>query len=304
MAVLAAGLGVTLFAVDDVEGATPRGGAMVEAHRHYTGGRDWHVQLEVTRSARRLATVVAYSQACGVTGFAQGATLGPGGTFDVAGGFPDAEGQWTVQGRFTGSVIAVGSWSVVSGSCVDGGEFRASDSTGHFLVGNPFEYAPARINRSRTLRRITSRFRSNAWRFTPSRARKSGYSFRDRGACPSMIHARKHGTAMWGRVLDPLAPQALMYWCTPRGRLILAGAMFRAPSRKRPPTFGNLIQWHRHGTTKTANWMTHLWLVPDLHDAWATCAPFRAFEAAGMFRFEAFPWIPETKPCSDTARRR
>jgi hypothetical protein len=285
------------------QAARPAGGAMVEAHKHYTHGHDWHVQLEVNATGTRLATIVAYSQECQATGFAQGVKLGRGGTFDITASLPGGDGTWTVEGRFTSPAAAAGTWTLTNGDCTVTGDFRANDSTGHFLVGNPYEYPPARITRDRRVQRLTAKFKANAWRFTPMRARALGYSFARHPPCPAMVHARKHQTRMWGRVLDPLAPQSLMYWCTPSGKyFILAGAMFRAPARKRPPDFGNLLQWHRHASTRTANWMTHLWLTPSLRDAWATCSPFRAFEAAGMFRYRPFPWIPETQPCSDTPR--
>jgi hypothetical protein len=281
-------------------GARPASGAMVEDHRHYTQGHDWHVQLEVSRSRTRLATVVTYSQECDGTGFTQGAKISLSGAFDVTGRFPSGGGTWNVKGRFTSPATAVGTWSVERGDCAVQGEFNANDRTGHFLLGNPYEYPPERIKANRKLMQLSAQFRKNAWRFTPARARALGYSFRNHPRCPSLVHARKYATRMWGTVLDPLAPQSLMYWCPSPGHFILAGAMFRAPAATRPPTFGRLIQWHRHATTPTANWMTHMWLVPRLQDAWATCSPFRAFDEAGMFKYQPFTPIAETKPCSDT----
>ena len=281
---------------------TPQSGAMVEDHLHYSGGSDWHVQLEVTRKADRLTSVVVYSQRCEATGFVQGAPLGAGGAIDVDGALPKDTGRFTVQGKFTTPVVAEGTWTVTTEGCEDSGTFAAKDSTGHFLVGNPFEYPPRKVRLHVGLQRIYKTFRRNAWRFTPARARAAGYSFRDAPECPSIVHARKFGTSMWGEVLDPLAPQSLMYWCPRPGKYILAGAMFRAPADKRPKTFGNLVRWHKHATTPTANWMTHMWLTPNIVDAWATCTPFRAWEKAGMFRYLPFTPIQETKPCTDTPR--
>ena len=276
---------------------------MVEDHRHDTGGDDWHVQLDVSKTGTRLSSVVNYSQRCKVTGFVQGIPLGSGGTFAVDAPLPDDQGRFVVNGAFTGPVTASGTWTVTTPTCTAQGEFTAKDSTGHFLVGNPFEYAPERIAENADIGRITYLFRryAAAGRFTPARARAMGYSFRGwNGGCPDMVHARKRGTMFWGKVLDPSAPQSLMYWCGSDRKLVLAGAMFRAPGDVRPRSYGNLIQWHKHATSRTANWMTHLWLTRDMRSTWATCAPFLAYEQAGMFSYEEYPWIMETKPCTDT----
>lgn len=273
---------------------------MLEAHRHYSKGQDWHVQLEVAKRPTRFATVVVYSQRCSATGFLTGGRVRPDGTFMLSGELPDGRGTWSAGGQFTGPVVASGRWSVTTADCTDGGDFTAQDANGHFLIGNPFEYPSAGIRRHPRLRQITQAFRRAAPRFTPARARALGYSFAGAPACPAMVHARRKGTAMWGKVLDPRAPQSLMYWCGADGRYKLAGAMFRADGRTRPGTFGRLIRWHKHGGKRTSHWMTHLWLVPDLRDAWATCSPFRAYEAAGLFAYEPFAWIPETRPCTDT----
>ena len=293
---------VTMALATPALAVTPQSRAMVEDHLHYSGGDDWHVQLEVTRSATRLASVVVYSQRCKATGFVQGDPLGSGGKIDVDAALPKDTGRFTVKGEFTSPVIASGTWTITTEDCSAEGQFTAKDSTGHFMVGNPFEYPPKRVRLHVGLQRIHKTFRRNAWRFTPARARALGYSFRDAPDCPSIVHARKRGTSMWGDVLNPLEPQSLMYWCEKPGRYKLAGAMFRAPADERPKDFDNLVRWHKHATTPTANWMTHLWLTPNIVDAWAACTPFRAWEKAGMFKYVPFKPIMETTPCSDTPR--
>src|SRR5688500_2607180 len=124
------------------EAGKPRPKAMLEAHDHNTSGRDWHVQLEVNNTATRLLTVVVYSQLCKETGFTQAIPLGPDGTFDVVDmPFENKKGTWSLHGAFIDGNRASGTWSVTKGACTDGGEFRAQDATGHFLIGNPYEYA-------------------------------------------------------------------------------------------------------------------------------------------------------------------
>ncbi len=119
------------------------------------------------------------------------------------------------------------------------------------------------------------------------------------GACPRFWHMRINGARMWGRLLDPRHPQSIVFWCNSAGHFTLAAFMFRDEPNAKPPTFHNLIQWHKHAPRAT--WMSHLWLVPDIRDAWSTCAPFKAFEAQGLFSYETFATsLHLDMPCSST----
>jgi hypothetical protein len=283
----------------------PRAKAMFEAHRHNTGGHDWHVQLEVNKQQSRLVTVVVYSQLCGVTGFTQKVPLTKDGNYTLS-NVPtaDKKATWSLQGGFPDADHSEGMWSVTKGDCVDGGEFRAQDASGHFLIGNPYEYAPNGVYgesiEARRLRALKYHTRQNAKRFdTIAKARKQGYELSTTTGCPGMHHARKHGTAMWGDLLDPEAPQSLVYWCDSQKHWTLAAFMYRADGKSRPSTYKRMLQWHKHGPT--ASWMTHVWMVSDPRAAFATCAPFTAFQAAGIFTYE--PYRVDTQvdtPCSDS----
>lgn len=301
-----AALAVLLLAPTAAQAVQPRPSAILEDHLHNSDVGDWHVQLEVSKTAKRLAAVVVYSQKCRATGFITGARLDAGGAFELVDvPLKEGGGNWSVRGMFSFRDRANGTWSVTRGACTDGGEFQAQDASGHFLIGNPYEYAPAAVNGqslgARRLRRIKFLSRRNAVRFdTVAKSRKQGYELSMETGCPGMHHSRKHGTAMWGKLLDPTAPQALMYWCNAEREWTLAGFMYRADGETRPTTFGRLMQWHRHGAT--SNWMTHVWLVPDPTESFATCAPFRAFERAGMFEY--VPYVIDVRadaPCSDSA---
>lgn len=278
---------------------------MLEAHRHNTKGSDWHVQLEVNRDATRLSTVVVYSQKCKVTGFTTRAPLGPDGAFELAAvPFQEGGGTWTVRGTFSSANRAEGNWSVDRGECTDSGEFRAQDATGHFLVGNPYEYAPEKITgptaEAKALRTLQERTHFNARRFdTIAKSRELGYELSTARGCPGLHHSRKHGTAYWGKTLDPTAPQSLVYWCDAQNRWTLAAFMYRAPGDVRPDTYRGMLQWHKHG--RDANWMTHVWLVDDPVAAFATCAPFPAFAAQGLFTYEDYLIDAQVDtPCSDS----
>jgi hypothetical protein len=292
------------------DAAKPRPKAMLEAHQHNTGGQDWHVQIEVNKAATKLVTVVVYSQSCGETGFTQNAPLGADGTFDLVDvPLADGKGTWSLHGSFIDKDRATGVWSVKKSAgprpCEAAGEFRAQDATGHFLIGNPYEYAPLAVRgkslNARRLRALKYHTGQNAKRFdTVAEARRQGYEISTVTGCPGMHHARKHGTTMWGKTLDPKAPQSLVYWCDAEGNYTLAAFMYRADGKTRPNTFGRMIQWHKHGPT--AHWMTHIWLVRDPVAAFATCVPFPAFAERGMFTYQ--PYAVDTQidtPCSDSA---
>lgn len=282
---------------------TPRSQAILENHRHFTGGHDWHVQIEVNKASTRLATVVVYSQECKETGFATGIPLGEHGSFAVDRPLADGSGRFTLSGEFANPNRANGTWQITTETCTFGGPFAAQDATGHFLLGNPYDYAPQRIKGSSRYARLLRGFQKRVARagrtFPMFRARKLGYEL-DSPNCPGLVHARKNGTVMWGKLLDPWHPQSLVYWCDAERNWTLAGMMFRARGDTRPPTFERLIQWHKHGGTRTATWMTHVWLVKDPVAAFATCAPFNAFSSAGMFSYTKYVAVVGDAPCADT----
>jgi len=119
---------------------------------------------------------------------------------------------------------------------------------------------------------------------------------------PGIVHYRKHGPSFWGRVLEPRRPQALIFWCPPAGECSLAAFMYRVPADRRPPTYGGIVGWHRHGLRGT--WMTHVWLTNDARSSLAQCVPFNAVTAFNpLVSYEPYrPDIPGVdEPCPDTA---
>src|SRR4051794_33401567 len=158
--------------------------------------------------------------------------------------------------------------------------------------GNMLEYpdlmhaSPAHVRAARVLHLRTNRYSS---RFaTPAKARKLGYKSdpaeRERVGCPGFVHYRKGG--FWGQVLNPKAPQALVFWCDSRSAFKLAAFMYRAPRTGHPPTLGGLLGWHRHSPTGT--WMTHVWLTYGVRAAFATCAPFAALHRSLAIDYESY----------------
>ena len=126
--------------------------------------------------------------------------------------------------------------------------------------------------------------RANARRFESyADARRLGYVFMRSAIAqtgyPAVFHARKRGGQFWGRLLDPTAPQALMYWCTSRKRCTLVGFVYRAPREPLPPRYECALVWHR--APMDASWMTHVWLADGLRSALALHAVAVADQDAG-----------------------
>lgn len=288
--------------------ATPRGGTAFENHKHNTPNHhDWHVQLEVNQASTRLGTLILYSQACNVTAFTTKVPLEDGSfTLEDAPvrGRPGA--TWTVKGHFDTPDIARGTWAIATKDCEDSGTFSAGDRSGHFLIGNPYEYPNARKMASgaplpHRMRHLKNQSLKSAERFdTVPELEARGYVIQDPPKCPGFNHARKNGTRMWGKVLDPWHPQSLVLWCDEDVNWSLVAYMFRAAPSPKPDTYGRLVQWHKHGPTGT--WMTHIWLVPDNRTAWATCAPMGALLAEKRvpeyLRYR--PGAHSDNPCSDS----
>jgi hypothetical protein len=298
-------------------GVLPKAGVSVQAHEHGTGGHDWHVELDVNHSSTRLATLVLYAQECDVTVFAQKVPLARDGSFAADGTLPKGAGTWLVRGSFVTRTRATGTWSVSKADCVTGE--RPFDTAGeggqdghhhaeHIIRGNPAEYPPAAITGSsknaRRLRALMRASEATKGRFdTLAKARRRGYVLDPHerewpNPCPGTWHMRKHGVSMWGRLFDAAAPQSLVYWCDSHQHWTLAAYMYRARGDSNPSTYGNLLQWHKHGPDAT--WMTHVWMVPDPHGAFATCMPFPSFERFSILRFEPYkPDVHIDAPCSD-----
>jgi hypothetical protein len=303
---LAAGLAVIPAAAQAV---LPKSGVSVQAHEHGTNGHDWHVELDVNHSSTRIATLVLYAQECDVTAYAEKVPLTRDGSFAVGGSLPKGAGTWFVHGSFVARTRATGIWSVSKPDCLTGDRPFDTAGEGHHIVrGNPAEYPPDAITGSsknaRRLRGLMRASEATKGRFdTLAKARRRGYVLDPHertwpNPCPGTWHMRKHGVSMWGKSLDPAAPQSLVYWCDSRRHWTLAAYMYRARGDSKPNTYGNLLQWHKHGPDAT--WMTHVWMVPDPHGAFATCMPFPSFERFSILRFE--PYTPDVHidaPCSD-----
>ena len=168
------------------------------------------------------------------------------------------------------------------------------------MVGNPHEFPDlaaaghANVMRARRLLRASRR---TAPRFdTLAEAARLGYVVR-RMFRPGFVHARKHGTRFWGRKFDAGAPQTLVFWCPSEGPCTLTTYMYRAPAGMPPSTWGDILMWHRHGTTATASWMTHVWLLRSVREGFATCAAWTALERDLGVHFASYEPRETDRPC-------
>jgi hypothetical protein len=174
-------------------------------------------------------------------------------------------------------------WTAVHSGAADGHHHHHGADPA-LQVGNHAPYpslelaSPAKRRRADALRVATNQAAASF--ATVARAQAAGY-VADPAITPvyvpGIVHYRKNGVHFWGRVLDPRRPQALIFWCPSVGECALVAAMYRAPAASRPPTYGGLIGWHRHGRHGT--WMTHIWLTDTLAPALAQCVPFNALSA-------------------------
>jgi hypothetical protein len=105
----------------------------------------------------------------------------------------------------------------------------------------PYPNVSAASSHDRTaVRRLFHRTWSNYRKFNTLRKAKlrryRSRRFDDHLGWPSLRHMRKHGADYWGRVLNPRARQALVWWCRSRKDCTLVAAMYRAPGAVTPPT--------------------------------------------------------------------
>lgn len=321
---------IVLGMTGSASAAQPRAG-IFEAHDHHTPGANWHIEADVARSRRVVRSLVLYSERCDETIAGTDVPIAADGSITTADGFAAdrgrSRGRWSLRARFTSEHELVGGFRITDPTCDSGSlSFTAHHAThggqgdppaddgmaihdgpqDMTMIGDMTEY-PSFAGKSRTdvvrAKRLVWATKRNAWRFdTTDKAAALDYSASAAMSPvrrPGFVHFRKNGTARFsGDVLNPRAPQALVFWCPSTGPCQLAAFMYRAPSRRRPPTFGGLMSWHRHGR---GTWMSHVWLTWKTREALARCAPMTALEWwVGIKPEPARPDVPIDSPCSDS----
>ena len=143
-----------------------------------------------------------------------------------------------------------------------------------------------------------------AWDRKQKKLAALGKEARDKGA----VHVPNKANRTDGKILDPSAPETLIYRRSADGTFTLVGVMFTAEKKAPPTSYQPYVRWHTHeactgggvknlrsveglhpvngkcaeGTTlRTSGAMTHLWFVaPDqLAQAFAVKPPLKALAA-------------------------
>lgn len=143
-----------------------------------------------------------------------------------------------------------------------------------------------------------------AWQRKEAKATRLGRTVRtDR---VQLVHVPSTANRSDGRVLDPKAPETLMYARSPKGTFTLVGIMYTAEKKAPPNAYPPYQRWHYHekcvtrttgakptvteptngtcpdgATLRKTGYMTHLWFVsPDqLTYAYAMNAPMKRLAA-------------------------
>lgn len=137
-----------------------------------------------------------------------------------------------------------------------------------------------------------------AWNRKQKKLAALGKEARDKGA----VHVPNPANRTDGKVLDPSAPETLIYRRNADGKFTLVGVMFTAEKKAPPTSYQPYVRWHTHeactggglaklkpvngacaaGTTlRTSGAMTHLWFVDSaqLAQAYAVKPPLKAMVA-------------------------
>jgi hypothetical protein len=288
-----------IAAVPSADAARPSRGAKLVSHDHSTPGDGWHVELTISRDARRVSQLVLHDERCRATVLARNVPIEAGGAIDAARPFTSRgrSGAWELSATFPDAGHAAGSFQLMLPDCTGPvRRFRAHASGhGHRHVHGtqPGRYpdlsraTPARRAEARRLWR--SSVRESRGRFaTYRRARRLG--FKPLPGLPSrrpqLFHLRHPGYTATPGSFDARRPESLVYWNPPRsGEPVLIAFMYRVRPGSRPRFAAPLLGWHSHRAG--ASQMTHVWLTGALRSALANCLPVAALEAAiPRYRFD------------------
>jgi hypothetical protein len=283
-------------------------GESYSMHDHQTKGKNWHVEVQISKDARLKAdTVVVYVQECNATVFLEelrvdlkGRIVIPERPFKLPknGG----EGTWALFGAFTSSHEMSGLFRIRTATCDTGlrgftlhaGGHDHTPGSSHHAGTRPGEFpqlATASATARGQARALWRQSRAAAARLFPTfAAARSEHFWRYplKWKRPLLFHMRNDRYARDKVMLDADRPESLVYWWPKRGKPILLGFMFRAPLGKPPAFGGDLFAWHSHveDGRKGDNQMTHVWLTGDLRSALANCLPVDQLEEAiPRFRF-------------------
>jgi len=141
-----------------------------------------------------------------------------------------------------------------------------------------------------------------AWDRKQKKLAALGTEARRKSPRTGAVHVPNEANRTDGKVLDPSAPETLVYRRNTDGKFTLIGVMFTAEKKAPPTSYQPYVRWHTHeacvggglkklkpvngvcadGTTlRTSGAMTHLWFVDSgqLAQAYAVKPPVKAMVA-------------------------
>ena len=311
---LLVGLGAAILLLTPVSAvaAVPKPKTSYVIDDHGGTGRDWHVEVEVSKDPRRLKSVVLYLEECDETTFAENVAVSDSGDFEVVASLPKG-GTWRLTGGFPTSTHLHGDFELTNGKCSTGARtFDAHVPEGgpheaHHSGGTPPKAYPDLDSKStaqvaaaaRLWSRTLSVAKTRPFRtYTAVRRRYDITAFNRRRPLAFHVYRAAYNTDPY--FLSATRPESLVYWWPRKGRPILVAFMYRSNQLSPPRFAGGIYGWHAH--SKTAMPMTHVWLTRDLRSAAAHCMPVAELEAAlPRFRYETprQPSGPESSPCPE-----
>ena len=287
--------------------ALPAKGAKVQAHDHDTPGRNWHVQMVVSKTNRRMVeTLVVYAEICKATILKTRIPLSAAGEMSTSGA-GQGKGQVTLSGTFTDKETVEGTVRITRGDC-DTGEMQYQAETdrraGQHIHGPAFpDIGAANVKQLRQAQALRRNVWKAAERLFPTYDAALGLGYKptpNLKPISQFFHLRNTYYNRDGVTFRSTRPESLVYWWRPNRKHLLVGFMFRVPKGPRPAFAGPIPIYHQHtGDTSTSDPMTHVWLTNNLVTAWANCAPIDDFEAVlPAFRWRKADWtIPNAAPC-------
>jgi hypothetical protein len=306
-----------LLAAPAAQAAYPDKAASYTVHDHGTKGKNWHVEVEISKERRLLAkTIVIYVQECNATPFAENERIDLKGRinfidreFDLPKG---AKGTWTVRAQWISTHTLKGVYRIVTPGCDTGARPFEAHAGGH---EHSHHHAGTRPGEFPALASASSSARSQVtelWRNTLRAAADLFPTYESAEALkfsryplkwkrPLLFHLRRDGYAKDKVVLDPTRPESLVYWWPKRGAPVLVGFMYRAPLGKPPAFGGKLLAWHSHTENghQGDNQMTHVWLTGDVRSALANCLPVDQLQK----RIKAFRYSRPSHGAGHESRR-
>jgi len=294
-------VGAPLAIVAAVQAALPATGASFTFHDHAMAGKNWHIDFRIDpKNARKIATLVVYSQQCKGTVAKTGIPISDAGVIAASGGL-EGDGLWEVNATFKAPTTLVGTMRVRRANCDTGAlsfpnAITGDGHTGHSHGGGGHDHGPkdpdfeSASPRQRRQASALHRGVLRTWRgVTVAKAERLGWVQNPTSTRQTlgMFHTYNRRYENDKRILDARRPESLVFWRPASGQPVILGPMFRVPAGRRPSFAGPIPIYHNHGDN-VKNLMTHVWLVRGSKSAWMNCLPVRALEQYNP----AFKWMP------------